>query len=375
MEEPALQPPVAVPPSGAPVPGGGASPGGVDVPHVETEARPSGFLPGLLRFFVVPMILVGASLAVFAGLGSLVARGEPAGTDLVTRIATGGKNARWQAAMELSNRVARGDLDLRASPDVVVAVADAFRRAREERDDPRVVRYLSLLLARSGDPDVRTLLEDAVVDADPDVRLYAVEALAHHRSPASAGVIAPRLSDTDPGVRTMAAFALGVVAEAGGAPARDSAGPLLTTALADPDLDVRWNAALALARLGLPAGEEEIWRMLHPDYVRKALAEGHGRPTGLLGAAARDPAPPEALEAEILRNALSALSRLRDRSMLDGVRALAADHPDAGVRDWAMRTREILDAEIRGRGSVEQRAWVPVAAARTGGDSSTARQE
>ena len=112
-------------------------------PGVETESAPGGFLPGVLRFFVVPLLLVGASVAVFAGLGALVNRRPPSAEDLVASIAGGGKNARWQAAQDLSNLVYNREVDLARDERLATAVAEAFRKARADGDDPRVLQLLA----------------------------------------------------------------------------------------------------------------------------------------------------------------------------------------------------------------------------------------
>lgn len=363
-----------VPPSAHGTEGDAASAPGPDVPEVVTEKAPSGLLPVMLRFFVVPLILVGASLAVFAGLGSLIARGDARSTDLVDRIARGGKNDRWQAAMELSNRVASGEVDLLSDERLVAAIAESFVRAREEGDDPRIVRYLSRFLAVCPGQGVRSVLEDALTDGDPDVRLYAVEAVARHANAASLGAITARLSDTDSGVRTMAAWAVPEVAVKGDDRIREEAAGALLRALHDPVDDVQWNAALGLARMGRPGGEDVLWALLHPDYVRSRLTAPAGATASLLGSGGTDPATPAEREATILRNALSAVFLLGDRSMLEGVRTLADGHVNPGVRDFAMKTRDALEKAVAARGAVPQRTWTPVASTTAAGGDGTSKE-
>jgi hypothetical protein len=331
-------------------------------PGVETEEPSRGFLPGVLRFFFVPLLLVGASLAVFAGLGALVAQG-PAGTnDLVRQIAEGGKNARWQAAQELSNQVARGEVDLRRDASLSGAVTEAFRKARSDGDDPRVLQHLAVLLGRSGQPQAGAALVEALADGSPDVRIYATAGLAEFSDPATVDAIARGLQDLDPGVRAVSAYAAAAIAadHGGAGSALESA---LVAALEDPSVDVRWNAALALARLGRPQGADLLWKMLHRDYVRASLRKGDGGPVvGLFAAGGTDPSTPEEIETLVVRNALSAAWRLRDRSMVGGVKALAASDPDHGVRDWAMKTRDLLEREIADRGPVAAREWTAATA-------------
>jgi len=326
---------------------------------VETESPATGAIPGLLRFFVVPLALVLASLAVFAGLGAVVERGAPDTGDLVSAIAGGGKNARWQAAQDLANRVARGEVDLRADDRLVESLATAFRRARAEGDDPRVLQMFAVLLGRSPAGAARPVLEEALSDGNPDLRIYVLGALAEMGDPASVPPVAARATDVDSGVRTMAVFALSALLEKAGAAAGAAAADPLVHALEDPVVDVRWNAATGLARLGRPEAADTVWMMLHRDYVGAHVRSGDGGSglPSLLGTGGADPATPGELEERVLLNAVSAAWRLRDRSMIEGVRALAEADPSPSVRDWALRTRDLLDGEIRERGPGETRTW------------------
>jgi hypothetical protein len=326
-------------------------------PGVETEAPSGGGLPGVLRFFVVPLVLVGASVAVFAGLGALVGEGPPGPADLVERIATGGKNARWQAAQELSNQVHQGVLDPRRDPALSAALGRAFVRARAEGDDPRILQYLARLLGRSDPAAAGPVLREALADGNPDVRVFVIAALAEMGDPGDVEAILARLSDLDPAVRAVAAFAGASLAAANGGAARPEWRAPLRAALDDASVDVRWNAALGLARLGDPAAADLVWRMLHRDYVRGHLAPAEGAGGGFLSPAGADPATPEQRTETVLLNALSAAFRLRDRSMLDGVKALESDPSDA-VKDWALRASAALEEEVAAKGAVAQRTRV-----------------
>lgn len=337
-------------------PGGPAGGPSYAAPGVATEAAPRGFLPGLLRFFVVPLLLVAASVGVFAGLGALLAQGNPTSKDLVAGISSGGTNARWQAAQTLSNMVFRGEVDLHRDEALVGTIAEAFGKARAGGDDPRVIQLLAVLLGRSPSRLARPALEPALADGNPDVRAFVLAALAELGDPASLDAVLPRAEDLDGGVRTLAVYTAGLLAERAGG-ARGDAAAVLVKALGDPAVDVRWNAGLALARLGREEGADLVWQMLHRDFVRANLQTGDGQGAGLLGTAGPGPAAPEQVEERVVLNALSAAYRLRDRSMIDGVRELAERDPSTAVRDWALRTRAVLEAAIDERGAVPPRTW------------------
>ncbi|MHC4820295.1 MAG: HEAT repeat domain-containing protein [Planctomycetota bacterium] len=328
-------------------------------PPIATEPPKDGFFPVLLRFFLVPLILVGASVGVFAMLGALVAQGDPSTDDLLNRIAAGGKNARWHAAQELSNRVANrkeGEPDLTGDPAFVAGVIRTTERVLESGDDPRIFEHLSIFLAASKRPEAADVLREAATASDPDVRFFAVHALARLGEAAAMDAVLDRLGDTEPGVRAMAAWSAGSLAkETGGATAAAIREPL-GKALADATVDVQMNAALALGRNGLADGADLIWKMLHPEWIRANLAPDGGGLGSILRRQGSNPVTPEQLEDTILLNALAVTYVIKDRSMIEGVRALGASHRSPKVQDAALEVAKLLEQEVAARGAEAPRA-------------------
>jgi hypothetical protein len=344
------------PSPGAGGPSGGDAPPGGDAPAIITEPPKEGVIPVLLRFFVVPLILVGASLGVFALLGALVAQGDPSSEDLLQRLLSGGTNARWHAAQELSNRVAQGEIDLAADGAFVAGVVRAAGLVLDSGDDPRVFEHLSVFLAASRDPAALDVLRRGAVAPDPDVRLFAVTALARHGDPSSLGAVLERLGDSDPVVRSAAAWSAGSLCRTMDESSRAAAREPLGRALADPDLDVRMNAALAAGRNGWPEAGEMIWKMLHPGWIRERLAGDEGGLRTLLRPEGGTPVTREQREDGILLNALTVVYALKDRSMIEGVRGLAQSHRSPQVQGAAMEVLRVLQAEVDAGGSVPQRS-------------------
>ena len=179
--------------------------------------------------------------------------------ELLSDVRTGSRNQRWQAAFELTKKLpALTDPTERAA--FSAAAVQAFQGAAA--DDPRVRRYLTLVLGRLGDPKAVPLLEGALSDQDPETRLYALWALALVGDPNSAPKVRPLLESEDPGVRKTAAFAAGRMEDG-------EAVPALKKLLLDPVTDVRWNAALALATLDDPAGRDVLLGMCDRAALRR----------------------------------------------------------------------------------------------------------
>ena len=135
-------------------------------------ATPAGRL--LVQFFVIPLFVVGVAVFVFWLFGAIAVDRKNA-AELLSDVRTGSRNQRWQSAFELTKK-----LPALTDPKERAAFSAAALRAYEgaENDDPRVKRYLTLVLGRLGDPRAVPLLEKALDDKDPETRLYALWALA-----------------------------------------------------------------------------------------------------------------------------------------------------------------------------------------------------
>lgn len=219
------------------------------------EATPAGRL--LVQFFLIPLFVVGVAVFVFWLFGAIAVDRKNA-AELLNDVRTGSRNQRWQSAFELTKK-----LPALTDPKDRAAFSAAALRAYEgsDNDDPRVKRYLTLVLGRLGDPGAVPLLEKALDDKDAETRLYALWALALIGNPSSAARVRPLLESEDPGMRKTAAYAAGRMEDGDAVPA-------LRKLLADSVTDVRWNAALALATLDDRAGRDVLLGMCDRERLR-----------------------------------------------------------------------------------------------------------
>ncbi len=218
-------------------------------------SSPAGRL--LVQFFLIPAFVVGIAVFVFWLFGSLAVDRKTA-AELLSDVRTGSRNQRWQAAFELTKKLPALTDPAEKAAFSAAAIA-AFQGAAN--DDPRVRRYLTLVLGRLGDPKAVPLLEASLDDKDAETRLYALWALALIGDPASAPKVRPLLESEDAGVRKTAAFAAGRMEDG-------EAVPQLRKLLADPVTDVRWNAALALASLDDASGKDVLLGMCDREKLR-----------------------------------------------------------------------------------------------------------
>jgi HEAT repeat protein len=277
----------------------------VEAPEGDEEASAGGGSAGRLvvQLFVIPLFIVAIAVFVFWLFGT-IAVDKKAPAELLNEVRTGSRNQRWQSAFELSRR-----LPAIQDPAARSAFAEQTMKAYQAagNDDPRVRRYLALVLGRLGEPRAVPLLEGALADPDTETRLYALWALALIGDPSSAPKVRPLLDSEDPGIRKTAAFAAGRMEDADAIPA-------LKKLLGDPAVDVRWNAALALATLDDASGRDVLVQMTD----RSVLAKVPG-----LSADQQDDA---------VLNGLRGLVLLKDADAAKTAERLKASDPSLRVR-------------------------------------------
>ena len=192
----------------------------------------------LFQFVVFPLGIVVIAVAIFLLFGKL-ANDEQSIPDYLNAIKSGSSHERWQAAYQLSKALKRGEG--KKVPNLEEQVAALYTGAKH--DDPRIRRYLSMVLGSLGDRRATPLLVDALKENDIETRIYALLALADLRDPAAVPQILPLLKDPEKDVRKTALYTLGSIGDR-------SAAPALAEALNDETPDVRFNAAVALSRFG-----------------------------------------------------------------------------------------------------------------------------
>ena len=196
-----------------------------------------------LGFFILPLLLVVAGIALFLMFGVLAHDGaDPA--DYLPALNGNGINEPWQAAFHLSQQLQYNE-QLKGDAEFTAQVIGALERAAD--GDPRVRRFLSIALGRLEHPSAVPALLTTTRDEDSEARLNAAWALGVIGDPSAATAVAELLSDSIPDVRIMAAYVLGVLED-------PSAERPLRVALNDSVPAVRWNAAVALAMLGHGGG-------------------------------------------------------------------------------------------------------------------------
>ena len=265
-----------------------------------------------LGLFVVPLLVVIASVMVFIGFG-WIAYESSSISDYLNDMRSGWRPRRAQAAYELSKILIADPEALDSEPGVKTELLQLFA----ESEDEEMRRYLALVLGYSKDPQAVPVLVGSLDDPDAQLRIYALWGLGALGDPAALDPLTEALSDADAGIRKTAAFALGELM-------MDEAEGSLEPLLADPVADVRWNAALSLARLGSPAAIPVLERMLD----RELLAQ------------VPEITPEQQEDAMI--SAVEALTVLQGEAALSRMAELEESDPSLKVRQAAIDARKAV---------------------------------
>lgn len=238
------------------------------LPPVEPPS--AGFL---VQLFLVPGLIVAIIVGVWLTFHWLAHLGQD--PQAYVRTLRRDNEGRWQAALNLANDL-RGPGGAELKADATLAselgriLADESKSGRTGEQSQMLRVYLCRALGEFTIPEALAPLLERIQDTtQPQVARAAIEAIAvlstnlaaAGGSPSGANVadaVVAASRSEDAGLRSAAAFTLGVVGEKGTGPADDR----LRALLADANNDVRYNAALALARLGDGASLDTLEEML-----------------------------------------------------------------------------------------------------------------
>src|SRR2546430_13624754 len=100
----------------------------------------------LFQFVLFPLGIALIAVAVFYLFGKMATQEQSIG-DYLNEIRSGSSHERWQAAYQLSKSLDRGAA--KTTPNLEPRVAALYQSSKN--DDPRIRRYLSIVLGRLGD--------------------------------------------------------------------------------------------------------------------------------------------------------------------------------------------------------------------------------
>ena len=274
-----------------------------------------------VQFFLIPLAVVGLTVTVYVGFRSLLTDSRGA-QDYLTEVRNGGSDRRWPAAYELSRLMA--DPKVRADRTLAPALVKAFEAAKD--DDPRVRQYLALAIGRLDPPlppEAVAGLAKTLDSPDSDARISAIWALGSSGDPSVVPKLQPLYESPDQGIRKMVVYALGAL------PGEEQV-VTLRAALGDTSPDVRWNAAVALARKGRHDGVPVLQQMLDRQYVEQAVKRDARQDDD------RDPI------ADVMISGLRAAATLKDDALRPSVTSLSQQDRSMKVRQAALEALKVM---------------------------------
>ncbi len=268
-------------------------------PHAESVTQPADNVPRgnrVIQLVLIPLLLV-ASFVLVIVLFSRVAHHGVEPMDLVRALQQPNRES-WHNALALATVLREPEYeavkrDKQVADQLVRILDDQIQSAKMDPGSVKLRAYLCRALGEFHRPEVLPTLVRAAGTArdtaETDVQQAAVEAIAVLAN--NVGVEAIRADDpcretllqlvephASPGadrqrpaaVRTAAAYTLGVI---GGSRAEER----LVRLLEDPAADVRYNAALGLARHGNTTAMPVLCAMLDPDNEEVVAGETSDR--------------------------------------------------------------------------------------------------
>jgi len=275
-----------------------------------------------VQFFLIPLTVVAVTVAVYLGFRSLLAD-DRSPKEYLSEINNGGSDRRWPAAYELSRLMA--DPKVRADKTLAPALVKAFQQSN---NDPKLRRYLALAIGRLDPPlpaDAVADLTHALDDPDSETRINVIWALGSSGDEAVVSRLIPlyHAQDTDAGIRKMVVYALGALPG-------DGQINTLRTALQDSTPDVRWNAAVALARHGRAEGADVLHEMIDRAYVESKVRREVRQDED------RDPI------ADVMISGIRAGAALKNLSLKPAIETLSQQDRSMKVRQAALEALKVI---------------------------------
>src|SRR5262249_26392843 len=174
-------------------------------------------------------------------------------------------------------------------------------------------------------PDVWSRI-NGWTDEMNEAHITAIWALGASGDAAGASKLQPRYRSPDPGICQMGGYALGALPG-------DQQLVTLRTALGDAAPDVRWNAAVALARHGNHDGVSIVAQMLDRAYVEQTVKRDVRQDED------RDPI------GEVIVSGLRAAASLKDASLQPSVERLSQSDRSMRVRQAALEAMRMMRGE------------------------------
>ena len=263
-------------------------------------------------FFLIPF-MIAVFGAVFFLLFKFITYETNSAEDLLNQVKVGSASKRWQSAFELAKILNNPDAD---------PLTDSFKDQlisayeRSVHDDALVRSYLAMAMGSTKDTIFGKILVSGLEDETLETRVAAIQAIGFLKYYPATKSIRNLIETTDTQTEKLTAtIALGMIGD-------PSTIPHLKKLLEDEEANIRWDAAIALAKMGDNSGAYIIERLLDREYLKQFEQI--------------DPLE----EKKVIMIAIKTASILFDKRFEDKLSLLSKNDQDLSVRNAAIKALE-----------------------------------
>ena len=263
-------------------------------------------------FFLIPF-MIAVFGAVFFLLFKFVTYETNDVEELLNQVKIGSASKRWQSAFELAKVLNNPDRDP-LSDSFKDQLSSAYERSFH--DDALVRSYLAMAMGATQDTIFGEDLLDGLKDESIETRIAAIQALGMIQYSPAVNSISTLIKTADSeSERLSATISLGMIGDV-------SAVPFLIKLLEDEQANIRWDAAIALAKMGNKEGAYIIEGLLDREYLNKFSEIDSIEQT------------------RVLMVAIKTASILFDKRFVDNLISLSKNDKDLSIRDAAIKALE-----------------------------------
>ena len=263
-------------------------------------------------FFLIPF-MIAVFGAVFFLLFKFVTYETNDVEELLNQVKIGSASKRWQSAFELAKVLNNPDRDP-LSDSFKDQLSSAYERSIH--DDALVRSYLAMAMGATQDTIFGEVLLDGLKDESIETRIAAIQALGMIQYTPAVNSISALIETADSeSERLSATISLGMIGD-------NSAVPFLIKLLEDEQANIRWDAAIALAKMGNNEGAYIIEGLLDREYLNKFSEI--------------DPVE----QKRVLMIAIKTASILFDKRFKSKLNFLSENDQDLSIRDAAIKALE-----------------------------------
>ena len=263
-------------------------------------------------FFLIPF-MIAVFGAVFFLLFKFITYETNDAEDLLNQVKVGSASKRWQSAFELA-KVLNDPGGEPLSKSFKDQLATAYDRSIH--DDPLVRSYLAMAMGSTKDTTFGSILVNGLKDETLETRIAAIQALGMIQYKPAVKPLGDLIQKTDTETeRLSATISLGMIGDR-------AAVPSLEQLLEDEQANIRWDAAIALAKMGEKSGAYIIEGLLDREYLKQFKQV--------------DPIE----QKRVLMVAIKTASILFDKRFENKLNFLSENDQDLSIRDAAIKALE-----------------------------------